>query len=109
MSRDVIIISIIIVVVVPPIEVDSPGHLIRGGEELKKYIYVRVSRSASSHADSLILLSRNDFEYSERNAGLGAQQVPGPFDLWLYVRLEFKSRRDIQLVEIATRAVELQL
>lgn len=46
-----------------------------------------------------MLLSRNDFEYSERNAGLGAQQVPGPFDLWLYVRLEFKSRRDIQLVE----------
>lgn len=39
---------------------------------------VKNQSTQPSHADGLILLSSNDFEYSEPNAGLQAQQVPGP-------------------------------
>lgn len=42
-------------------------------QELK----IRLSTQPSC-ADGLILLSSNDFEYSECNAGLQAQQVVGP-------------------------------
>lgn len=45
----------------------------RAYQELK----IRLS-THSANADGLILLSSNDFEYSERNAGLQAQQVVGP-------------------------------
>lgn len=47
------------------------------GPDTYQELKIRLS-TQPSRADGLILLSSNDFEYSERNIGLQAQQVVGP-------------------------------